>query len=384
MKVTGSLYVKNGIYQMMVRVPDKNGKTKQISKTTGVKVEGKNQREARANKLLADRTLANYISSLEAQDHYSGDVLLTVAIETWLEKKKKTLRQDTYEAYRCAYTAHLMTYFKPLHLTLEQVTPRTIAKYTDTKLEEGQSANSIRKHLVILNGVYKEALRYGEVRSNPCTDISVKDDRDEFEGQAYTPETAKKLLSAVKNDPIEPAVYLGLYLGLRRSEVIGLRWSDVDFEGNVVHVRNTVVRFSTISEQEKTKNHTSRRDLYLPLGLKNYLLDLKNSPGENFGKTSHICQWPDGKTYQPDYISRRFHKVLERSGLPMIRFHDLRHTAGSMLINNGQSILQVQNFLGHKKASTTLNIYSHIYLEGKKQTAELLDDLLDGRKEKRP
>lgn len=384
MKVTGSLYIKNGIYQMMVRVPIQNGKTKQVSKTTGVRVEGKNQKETRANKLLADRTLASYISSLEVQDCYSGDVLLTDAIEAWLERKRKTLRQDTYEAYNCAYQRHLMTYFRPLHLTLDRVTPRMIAKYTDTKLEEGQSANSIRKHLVILNGIYKEALRYGEVKFNPCADISVKDGRDEFEGRAYTPESAKKLLNAVNGDPIEPAVYLGLYLGLRRSEVVGLRWGDVDLEGNVVHVRNTVVRFSTLSEQEKTKNHSSRRDLYLPAGLKDFLIGFQKFPGVKISETNHICQWPDGMPYKPDYISKRFKKVLEKSGLPPIRFHDLRHTAGSMLINNGQSILQVQNFLGHKKASTTLNIYSHIYLEGKKQTAELLDVLLDGGKEKRP
>ena len=187
---------------------------------------------------------------------------------------------------------------------------------------------------------------------------------------------ARHLLEAIKGDPIEPAVYLGLYLGLRRSEVAGLRWSDVDFEKGVVHIRNTVVRFSSVSEQEKTKNHSSRRDLYLPSGLRDYLLENQKFPGVKISEKAHICQWPDGSPYKPDYISRRFKKVLQRSGLPLIRFHDLRHTAGSLLINNGQSILQVQNFLGHKKASTTLNIYSHIYMEGKKETALKIDELL--------
>lgn len=364
MKVTGSLQEKRGIYQMMARVTDEAGNVHQKQKSTKIRSEGRNSRETRANRLAAERMLVTYLHELSL-DSGAFDPLFLTKLEQWLEKKRKGLRKDTSEAYRAVFDRHIEPYFHVLNPRITEITPKVIAKYVDDKLEEGLSANSIRKHLVIFNGMYKELLRYGEVKDNPCTNISVKDERDDFAGSAYTPETAKRLLQTVSGDSVETAVYLGLYLGLRRSEVAGLRWKDVDFEHNIVHIRNTVVRYATISEEERTKNTTSKRDLYLPEGLKRYLEGLpREDPDE------HLCK------LRPDYISHRFAKVLERSGLPKIRFHDLRHTAGSMLLNNGNSILQVQNFLGHKKASTTLDIYSHIYLEGKKATASKLDELL--------
>lgn len=387
MKVTGSLQIRKGTYYMMVRVPDQNGNQKQKLKTTSIKVTGKNQRESRQNKLQADKMLSSWIEELSVEKVPISDKLFISCIEDWLERKKRRVRLDTYEAYQCYYDNHLKPFFEPRNLKIDEVTPRLIQKYVDQKEKEGQSPNSINKHLVVLNGVFKEAAALQEVSFNPCTNVTISRIEEEFHGTAYEAADAKRLLTAINGDAIEPAVYLGLYLGLRRSEVVGLRWGDVDFEHNVVHIRNTVVRFKTISEIEKTKSRASKRDLYLPKGLKQYLLSLRirmETHRQLFGKAyhdgEHICQWPDGRTYTPDYVSRRFKRILELNGLPQIRFHDLRHTAGSLLINQGQSVKQVQEFLGHEKASTTLDIYTHLSFEGKKDTGEKLDELLSGAK----
>jgi integrase len=387
MKVTGSLQIRKGTYYMMVRVPDQNGKQKQKLKTTSIKVVGKNQRETRQNKLQADKMLSSWIEELSVEKDHISDKQFIFCIEDWLERKKRRVRLDTYEAYQCYYDNHLKPFFEPRNLKIDEVTPRLIQKYVDQKEKEGQSPNSINKHLVVLNGVFKEAAALQEVSFNPCANITISRIEEEFHGTAYEPADAKRLLAAIEGDAIEPAVYLGLYLGLRRSEVVGLRWGDIDFEHNVVHIRNTVVRFKTISEMEKTKSRASKRDLYLPKGLKQYLLSLRirtETHRQLFGKAyhggEHICQWPDGRTYTPDYVSRRFKRILELNNLPQIRFHDLRHTAGSLLINQGQSVKQVQEFLGHEKASTTLDIYTHLSFEGKKDTGEKLDELLSGAK----
>lgn len=384
MKVTGSLYEKNGIYQMIVRVPDSNGMYKQKSKSTKIKVKARNQRESRSNQLKAERMLAEWLDKLSVSESYGGDKDLIAAIEDWLAQKKKTLRPDSYEAYRNTYEVHVKTYFEPKKLRLGDVTPRMIHQYVNTKAEAGQSVKSIRKHLVILNGVYKEAVAMGELPYNPCASVTVKTRNNErFEGTAYEISTAKKLLAAVQGDPIEPAVYLGLFLGLRRSEVVGLRWKDVDMENGIVHIRNTVVQFQTVSALEQTKSRASKRDLFMPGALKAYLQKLwekheadRKLTGRKYSEDEHLCQWPDGTTYKPNYVSRRFEKVLKHNKLPKIRFHDLRHTAGSMLVNSGHTIKQVQEFLGHEKASTTLDIYTHVSLEGKKNTAQVLDELL--------
>ena len=379
MKVTGSLQIKNGIYQMTVRVPDINGNLKQKSKSTG-----NNKRETRSNKLKADRMLAEWLDTLSRAESYGADKDFITAIEDWLAVKKKQIRPDSYESYRCNYDVHVKPYFETKNLRLGDVTPRVILQYVRTKEDEGQSRKSIRKHLVILNGVFKEAVAMGELTFNPCANITVKDNSDEhFEGTAYDVPTAKKLLEAIKGDPIEPAVYLGLFLGLRRSEAVGLRWKDVDMENGIVHIRNTVVRFTTVSELEKTKSKASKRDLFMPNALKEYLQTVwdrqeaeRKLVGRTYSDCEHICQWPDGTVFKPEYVSHRFTKLLERNDLPKIRFHDLRHTAGSILINSGHTVKQVQEFLGHEKASTTLDIYTHVSMEGKKDTAEMMDHLL--------
>lgn len=382
MKVTGSLQIRNGIYRMMVRVPDINGNIQQKAKSTGIKAKGKTLRESRQNKLQADKLLSKWIEELSSGKTLISSKLFIFCIEDWLDRKKRRVRIDTYEAYQCYYDNHIKPFFEPRKLKINEVTPRLIQQYVDQKEKEGQSSNSINKHLVVLNGVFKEAIALQEATYNPCVNVTITKGED-YRGSAYDPTNAKRLLTVIKSDTIEPAVYLGLYLGLRRSEVVGLRWQDVDFSKNVVHVRNTVVRFKTISELEKTKSRASKRDLYLPNGLKQYLLSWLSKCkanramlGNGYQDGTHICQWPNGKCYTPDYVSRRFKRILELNGLPPIRFHDLRHTAGSLLINQGQSVKQVQEFLGHEKASTTLDIYTHLSLEGKQDTAQKLDELL--------
>ena len=128
------------------------------------------------------------------------------------------------------------------------------------------------------------------------------------------------------------------------------------------------------------------RDLYMPNALKEFLQtawdrqeEERQLTGRTYSEDEHICQWADGTAFQPDYVSRRFAKLLEKNHLPKICFHNLRHTAGSMLVNSGHTIKQVQEFLGHEKVSTTLDIYSHVSSEGKKNTAAAMDELLTGK-----
>ena len=384
MRVTGSLQEKNGVYQMVVRVPDLYGANKQKSKSTKVKVKGKNHRESTANKHKAELMLAEWMDELSRLECFGSDRDLIAAIEDWLKQKKKAVREDTFESYSNMYRNHIKPFFAPKKLRLGDVTPRIIMTYVRQKEDAGQSRRSIRHHMVILNGVFSEAIMMGELLYNPCTNIKIKAKNGErFAGTAYDVPTAKKLLDAVKDDPIEPAVYLALYLGLRRSEACGLRWKDVDMESGLVHIRNTIVCFSEVREKEQTKTHASRRDLYLPNALKAYLQTVwvkqeadRDLTGREYSEDEHICQWPDGSILLPDYISRRFAKILKKNKLPKIRFHDLRHTAGSLLVNSGHTIKQVQEFLGHENASTTLDIYTHISSDNKKDTALAMDKLL--------
>lgn len=382
MKVTGSLRDKRGIYQMVVRTQFDDSPPVQRSRSTQIKVVGRNQKETRSNKLSAEKMLASWIKELEESGLGQSHKMLIPAIEEWLVRKKRSIRTDSYEAYEIYYEKHIKPFFGQSKMSLSDVTPRMIQRYVDQKEEEGLSPSSIEKHLVVLNGVYKEAIKLQEVLTNPCAAVTLSR-KPKFKGKAYDAQTARKLLMAVKGSPLETPVYLGLYLGLRRSEVAGLRWKDIDFKKNVVMIRNTVVHLKSTQEQEETKSDASNRTLYLPAGLRDYLLDQRKKADamralcdKSYTDGTHVCQWPDGRSYRPDYITQQFKRFLTKNGLPIIRFHDLRHTAGSLLINEGHSAKQVQEFLGHEKVATTLDIYTHLSVEGKADTAQCLDNLL--------
>lgn len=385
MKVTGSIQQKNGYFHMVVRLLDESGIAKQRSKSTKIPSEGKNQKELEANRRKAEKMLTKWITELEMQNALPAGRKLTDAIDEWYARHKDQVRINTWESIGVYINAHLKPYFGPMNIKVEDVTIRHIQRYIDSKYKDGLTPGSIKKHLTVLNGVFKEAIRFREITVNPCVGVQYPKEK-KFAPKFYTVEEAVRLINSLGDDPVKPAVMLGLYLGLRRSEVCGLRWQDVDFEKGRVTVCNTVVQFSKVLEEEHTKSKASKRVLALPEGLKLYLQELRAEQeqnrylcGNDYHDSGHVCQWPDGRRYDPNYISARFKKFLEKNNFPVIRFHDLRHTAGSLLYNNGQTGKEVQEFLGHEDITTTLNIYVHTFDESRIASANKMDQLLGGK-----
>jgi integrase len=136
-------------------------------------------------------------------------------------------------------------------------------------------------------------------------------------------------------------------------------------------------------EHEQTKSLASKRTIFLIPSTIPYLqklyqeqLERRELLGDAYIDTDHICVWPDGRPLSPDYVSQHFKLILQKNNLPHIRFHDLRHTAGSLLLSNGLNIKQVQEFLGHEKSTTTLDIYMHIDCQAKQETAFAMEEAL--------
>lgn len=176
---------------------------------------------------------------------------------------------------------------------------------------------------------------------------------------------------------------LGLFYGLRRSEACGMRWQDIDFKEEKMTVRNTVVKTKTLIEHEETKSPKSRCTMFLIPETISYLKRLKAKQAENrlllgrdYTDGDHVCVWPDGRPVTPDHVSHAFRKFLIKHELPLIRYHELRHTAGSLLLTQGLSVKQIQEYLGHEKAATTLDIYSHLSVEGRKESAQTMGEVL--------
>ena len=172
---------------------------------------------------------------------------------------------------------------------------------------------------------------------------------------------------------------MAVIYGLRRSEICGLRWEDIDFENSAIHIRNTVTEFSgTVYEVNDTKTKTSRRDLYLVPDIADYLKELQQTQKQSGIYSGKVCVHLDGRMVKPEYCTRVTMRFLRSCGYDGVRLHDLRATAATILASKGVPIKNVQAYLGHKDVQTTLSCYVHVLDADKIATATVMGNVFSG------
>lgn len=380
--MTGSLQEKNGKYYAVINAYDINGKRKPKWFATGLDVKG--------NKKKAEKFLRDKIRELELQQNIvPSDILFCDYVEHWLEQAKIRLDIITYQGYKNIVYAHIVPYFKETNIPLNKLKREHIQKYINEKYDHGRvdgkgglSPKTLRTHMIIIRQSLKEAVKNDLILNNPSDYIDLPK-KQRKEPNFYNEKQLNVLFEAIKDEPLYPVVYFTILFGLRRSEVLGLKWDSVDFENNLITIKHTVVKYTSIVEKDSTKNASSYRSYPLFDNVKEILIKQKNKEDENrklFGKeyieNEYIFKWDNGKTYRPDYITRKFSQLLEKNGLSHIRFHDLRHSCASLLVSNGFNIKDVQEWLGHTDIQTTANIYAHLDVKRKKDIAASMGENL--------
>ncbi len=379
-RATGSANVVGKYLHTFVTLHYPDGSTKQIKKSTGLLAYNENGSRSKANKKAAEDMLAFrkkeaiILAVKQAQEdieqgkakYAKGDILFVAACEEFVAKAK--LAETTREAYALSFNAHLKPYFEPRGLHLSELNEDVLQEYIDYKTEtEGLQGASVKRHMAVVNGALRAAKKKKIVTSDFWIGLEYPNN-EKFEGSAYTPEELQALLHACVKSPICDAVVLTAVLGLRRSEVLGLQWKNVDLENGTVRIKDVVVCVSKVHYKPTPKSASSDRTLGLSDNTVQYLKMLKAKQEQNkrdYGNTYHdndfVCKYEDGSLILPRCLNSNFTKILERNGLRKIRFHDLRHTAATLLINDGAPVPIVQGFLGHSKPSTTLNTYTHSF-----------------------
>lgn len=379
--MTGSIQTKNGKYYAVINLTDINGKRKQKWISTGFEIKG--------NKKKAEQFLRDKIKEFELQKNIiSIDMLFADYIVLWLDSIKISVDEITYKGYKWVCDAHILPYFTSKKIKLCDISRNHIQDYINYKFENGRldnngglSPKTLKEHKLIINSVLKEAVKNNLVSKNPCEFVKLPSIQHR-EPTFYTKQQVSELLTAIENEELYPLIYLTIIFGLRRSEVLGLKWDSVDFDRKFITIKHTVVNYRGTVEKDTTKNKTSRRTYPMNKYIEKMLLDIKCKENNNrrlFGKeyinNDYIFKWNNGKPYSPDYITAKFSKLLKQNNLPHIRFHDLRHTCASLLIDSNYQLKDIQEWLGHADIQTTANIYGHIDIERKKNISNSIVDM---------
>lgn len=379
--MTGALAIKNGKYYAVLNIYE-GGKRKKKWISSGLPEKG-NKRKA--EKFLRD-TILEY-------EHMEGVIRNTVLfsdyIRLWLKEIARTVDEVTLQGYETTANSHVIPYFEDKQTPLMEVDCRLLQKYIDEKSKSGRldgkgglSPKSLRQHKNIINQSLDMAVKNNFIKANPCQFV-VLPSMERYESSYYNEKQIKELFTALSDDPMLPLIKITVLYGLRRSELLGLKWSSIDFDAKTMTIKSTVAKVTKVVEKNKTKNKSSRRTFPLTPEASEILMKAKTDElhnrqafGAEYQENDYVFKWPDGHPYSPDYISHRFNDLLKKHGLPHIRFHELRHSCASLLISMEWSLKDVQEWLGHSDIQMTANIYSHLDVSRKAKIANSLNGMI--------
>jgi integrase len=293
----------------------------------------------------------------------------------WLEHKRLKLRVTTWEVYE----GHVRNHFQDLKgRRINQVTVAQVEKFITARQAEGMNLGTLRKILVTLGQILGYAVRHKYLDHNPLRDAErPRGQGQEGEGNdkiaILTPKQLTTFLEAVSDKKYRTLFMLAIMTGARQGELLGLKWSDIDWEGKQIVIQRTFNkgRFFT----PKTRGSIRRIDLAPSVvkGLKEWRLACP--------KNELDLVFPSKGKEPINYsnmVRRHFQPALAKVRLPRIRFHDLRHTYASLLIHQGENIKYIQSQLGHANPTITLNIYAHLMKPTNQEAACRLENSVFG------
>ena len=286
-------------------------------------------------------------------------------LDAWLrDAAAPRLRPRTLIGYEQTVKAHL----KPNlgNIQLRELTPQHVQALIGIKVDERLSPRTIRGIRAVLRSALSDAVKWRVVPYNAAKAASVPRVK-RVEIRVFTPEEARRFLTAAENDRLGPVFSVALAVGLRLGEALGLRWVDVDLERGQLHVRQALQRVGGELRFVEPKSEQSRRTVALPEVATAILKRHRTTHLEERLKTGR--RWTDsglvftttiGTPLDDRNVRRAFKAILRAAKLPNIRIHDLRHTCASLLLVQGVHARVVMETLGHSQISLTLDTYSHV------------------------
>ena len=387
--IAGSIQEKRGKLYLVISYKDsvtQKRKTKWMG--LGLPVGAPKSVISKAEREAKNKFESEYRRFLEGYDDPKKYPLLFF-LNDWLDKVHiHRIQESTYNGYKGRVNGKMKKYFGD-KLTLADCKPRLIYGFYEYLREDGDSEQTILHYHNLLHAAFEYAIKQEIFDVNPMKRVE-RPQPKRFVGASYSVEEVQTLLALTEDDPLYIPIVFAVYCGMRRSEALGVSWSNVDFEKNIIHVCQKVVEVSRdgkteriISEEMKTES--SRRSFYMVPELKEILLKHKEKQeryrtqfGRSYSKKylDMVCVNPLGDLIKPSYVTSHFPAILEKYGLRDIRFHDLRHTCASLLLSMDVNMKVIQKYLGHSNMSTTADIYSHLDVKATGEAGMKLGKLL--------
>ena len=300
--------------------------------------------------------------------------------EHWLEVHKSKIRFSSYLRYRVTLDKHI---FPALgHLSLQQLSARDIDTLYVRKLEEGLAPATIEVIHRVIKMALKQAVRWRLITRNVCEDVTPPRETQSHERQIVTPEQAQQLLAAAKGHRLEAMITLTLATGMRRGELLALKWQDIEFKQKRLHVRRSANRLPGGYRVTDPKTARGKRMITLPQFVLEALgqhrirqLEAKLKAGPKWEEHDLVFCNMYGRFLNTSNLQVLFSTLLKQAGLPHMRLHDLRHSAATILLAMGVPIKVVQELLGHSSITITLNVYGHVLSSMQQEAMDKLDDL---------
>lgn len=299
----------------------------------------------------------------------------------WLaDSAQPALRPRTFVSYRMIVTRHLVPALGRKRLS--RLAPQDVQAYLNGKRAAGLSARTVQYHRAVLRKALNDALKWGLVARNAAA-LATPPKQDRSRRRYLTPAEARAFLDVARGHRLEALFTVGLALGLRQGEALGLRWQDVDWDGATLQVGAQLQRIDGALTLVEPKSEAGRRAVPLPEAAVHALRDHQRRQHDERAVAGPHWEAQDlvfctqlGRPLDARNVTRQFHRLRETAGLPWLTFHGLRHGYASLLAAQGVNPRVAMELLGHSQLSLTMEVYTHVAPELAREAAAGIDRAL--------
>ena len=395
-RTTGRLTEKKGKWYAVINLYTTEGKRKEkwINLDLEAKRGSKTEANCRLTKILArynsgELYLQDTLTSAERGLWRVARLTLPEYIAEWLEEYKYYIAINTYVCYKGMLESKIAPYFKESEIAMKDINGNVLNEFYSHLLDEGLSGSTVQKYHNLIHLAYKHAIKKGVLPFNPC-DQANRPKATKYVASYYNEAKLKELLTVIGDDPLRIVVLLTVYYGVRRSEVLGIKWSAIDEEENLIHLRHKIIedrsgKKTIIRGMDIMKTKSSIRSLPLFDFIKEELHKERERQEEmkrvfrgayNRQYEEYVCVDAIGNLITPNYVTQHFKVLLQKHGLDGIRFHDLRHSCATLMLANGEDLKKIQGWLGHSTITITADTYAHLDAESKRVSAYKIEQAL--------